>query len=205
LIRLPHRQKPLRIIYSLGLSLTLVGGVAACSSGPVLTPTASSAPGDIAANFQALSDIPIPNGAKFDPEQSLVLGNLDRWTGRVVMNLSLTPTAAAGLFQQQMPGLGWQAIMAMQSDNTVLTYVRGERAATVMISPGGGVNGLLGRSKVTITVAPRPGEIAPQSTAPAGGYGAAYGGAGGTASGGGYGSGPAADSLPPPDTSARHR
>jgi hypothetical protein len=132
---------------------TVLAALGGCSGGTSLTPTTNSA--EVSANFQALSDIPIPSGTTLDPERSLILGNMDRWTGRVVMRLGIPMSQAVGMFQQQMPAFGWQPVMAMQSETTVLTYLRGERAATVMISPPSIGGAIMGGSIASITVAPR--------------------------------------------------
>jgi hypothetical protein len=130
----------------------VLAALAGCSGGTSLTPTTNSA--EVSANFQALSDIPIPTGTTLDAERSLILGNMDRWTGRVVMRLGIPMNQAVGMFQQQMPAFGWQPVMAMQAETTVLTYLRGERAATVMISSPS-IGGILGGSVASVTVAPR--------------------------------------------------
>ena len=131
---------------------------AACVGGTSLTPTATNTT-EIAANFQALSDIPIPGGATLDSERSLILGNMDRWTGRVVMKLGMPMAQASGLFQQQMPVFGWQPLMAAQAETAVLTFLRGDRAATIQVTPAS----LLGGSVATITVAPRQSDTAPSA------------------------------------------
>jgi hypothetical protein len=145
----------LRYVSVLGV---LFATLSACTRGTSLTPTASSNT-EIAANFQALSDIPIPGGATLDSERSLILGNMDRWTGRVVMKLNISMAQASGLFQQQMPSFGWQPLMAAQAETAVLTFLRGDRAATILVSPVS----LIGGSVATITVAPRQSEGAPSA------------------------------------------
>lgn len=84
-------------------------------------------------DFQLLTDIPIPSGATMDDERSLILGDRDRWTGRVVIKLWKNPAQATQFYQQQMPAFGWEPIMAATSGVSVMAYVRGERAATVQI------------------------------------------------------------------------
>lgn len=146
------------IALAVGLAALSVAG---CAPGTDLTPTTSSTPGDIAANFQALADIPIPAGAKLDSQRSLILGNLDRWTGRIVMRLDFPIAQAVGLFQQQMPSFGWQPVMAMQGERSILTYLRGDRAATIEIQSGS-----LYGSLVQVTVAPRQADLPPPPPTP---------------------------------------
>ena len=127
--------------------------LAACAQGAKLQPTQASADkGDsaIEQNFSLLTDIPIPPDSSLDTERSLILGDLDRWTGRIVLNVGLDATPTFALYQTQMPNFGWEPIMSVQADVSVLSFTRGERAATVQIE-----SRTLGGSTTTITVAPR--------------------------------------------------
>lgn len=101
-------------------------------------------------DFGLLTDIPIPSGATMDNERSLILGDKDRWTGRVVMKLWKSAPEATSFYQQQMPAFGWEPIMAATSGVSVMTYVRADRAATVQIETGS-----MWGSTVRVTVAPR--------------------------------------------------
>lgn len=40
---------------------------------------------------------------------------------------------STAFYQQQMPAFGWEPVMSAASDVSVLTYTRGDRAATVQI------------------------------------------------------------------------
>jgi hypothetical protein len=84
-------------------------------------------------DFTLLTDIPIPPGATMDNDRSLILGDKDRWTGRVVMKLWKSAPEANQFYQGQMPAFGWEPIMAATSGVSVSAYVRGDRAATVQI------------------------------------------------------------------------
>lgn len=125
----------------------------ACTQGTKLQPTSSgSSDGNsgIAQNFSLLTDIPIPPDSALDVDRSLILGDLDRWTGRIVLNVGLGATPTFALYQTQMPNFGWDPIMSVQAGISVLSFTRGERAATVQIE-----SRTLGGSITTITVAPR--------------------------------------------------
>jgi len=115
--------------------------------------TRSSAPannGDPSSSPQLVTDIPLPSGAGIDQDRSLILSDRDRWTGRVVMVLTNSANDMTNFYQTQMPNFGWQPVMSITSETTILTYLRGDRAATVQIER----RTVLG-SIVTITVAPR--------------------------------------------------
>lgn len=121
-----------------------------CSQSEALQPTTGAADGETAKSFALLADIPIPPGAGLDVEKSLVLGDLDRWTGRVILDVRQSSTKAFALYQSEMPNFGWQPVMSVQAGVSVLTFTRGERAATIQIE-----NRMLRGSTVSITVAPR--------------------------------------------------
>jgi hypothetical protein len=124
-------------------------GLSACSRSTSLPATASNA-GDQPANFSLVTDIPIPANASMDTERSLILSDRDRWTGRVVMKLPQTPVEMTTFYQQQMPPFGWVPVMSVTSGVTILTYTRGDRAATVQIE-----RATVYGCTVLVTVAPR--------------------------------------------------
>lgn len=113
----------------LGLSVVAVTG---CGTRTSLPQTQAGDPQQ-QPDFSLLTDIPIPSGATMDNERSLILGDKDRWTGRVVMKLWKSAPDANVFYQSQMPAFGWEPIMAATSGVSVMAYVRGDRAATVQI------------------------------------------------------------------------
>ncbi len=148
-----------RIRTRLGAALAVAiaaGGLIGCASGPQLPATVTLAEGSVEATFEPIADIPIPAGSRLDVERSLILGVLDRWTGRVVLNIGLSVGKAFALYQQQMPTFGWQPIASAQAEVSFLTFTRGDRVATVQIE-----RRTLGGSTVTVTVAPRNPDRAP--------------------------------------------
>lgn len=144
MIALLHRLVPLLIV-----GLTLAG----CSRGTML-PANSSQSDDQPMNFQLVTDIPIPTGATMDNDRSLILSDRDRWTGRVVMTLSNPPNEVTSFFQVQMPNFGWQPMMSVTSEMSVLTYLRGDRAATVQVE-----RRTVYGTMVSVTVAPKQADL----------------------------------------------
>lgn len=147
-----------RILSSLAAAML----VAACSRGTEL-PANSSGSADQPANFQLVTDIPIPAGATMDNDRSLILSDRDRWTGRVVMTLGNSANEVTAFYQAQMPNFNWQPMMSVIAETSVLTYLRGDRAATVQVE-----RRTVYGSTVSVTVAPRQSE-----TGASGGYDAA--------------------------------
>ena len=127
----------------------------ACSSGTNLPPAQTEGQQN---DVQLLSDIPIPANATMDNERSLILSDRDHWTGRVVMRFWHSTADLTNFYLGQMPAYGWQPVMSVNSEITILSYTRGDRAATVQIE-----RAMMGaKSVVSITVAPRT--TAPQPT-----------------------------------------
>lgn len=143
----------------IGLSALLLAG---CGTSTSLPQTQAGDPQQ-QPDFTLLTDIPIPSGATMDNERSLILGDKDRWTGRVVMKLWKSAPTANQFYQTQMPAFGWEPIMAATSGVSVSAYVRGDRAATIQIE-----NNSLWGATVSVIV----GQRAAAQPAPAA-YGAA--------------------------------
>jgi hypothetical protein len=136
---------------SISIMFAALFALAACTQSTKLQPTSSSeGKSGIEKSFSLLTDIPIPADSTLNVERSIILGDLDRWTGRIVLNVGQGATPTFATYQTQMPNFGWAPIMSVQAEISVLSFTRGERAATVQIE-----GRTLGGSIATITVAPR--------------------------------------------------
>jgi hypothetical protein len=153
----------IRILRAALLAVSVLA-VAGCGSKTSLPHTQAGDPQQ-QPDFTLLTDIPIPSGATMDNDRSLILGDKDRWTGRVVMKLWKAAPEANQFYQAQMPAFGWEPIMAVTSGVSVSAYVRGDRAATVQIES----NSMWG-STVSVIVGQR------HTAQPAAGGSAGYGG-----------------------------
>ena len=82
----------------------------------------------VATAFQAITDLPIPTGVEFDAERPIVLGGLDQWTGRLVLELA-QPTGEVFLsFREQMPEFGWPPVMSVQAKANARPQSKANRA-----------------------------------------------------------------------------
>ena len=121
----------------------------ACEKGTSLTettaPDSMEGEADLRATFQPITDIPIPPGTTLDAYNSLILGGGDQWTGRLVLNISQSHSEVFALYTTQMPQFGWEPIASVQSETSLLTFVRGERATTIEIREGRAISGCLVR------------------------------------------------------------
>jgi len=139
-----------RSILTLLLGVTLLLG--GCATGqPVIGPASQDQKADAApSNALPISDIPIPAGAKMDTENSLIMGTQDRWLGRIVIKTDTSPTQTYNHFYNGMSAFGWGPVTTVQARISTLTYLRGERVASIQIEPSA-----LGGTTVSITVSPR--------------------------------------------------
>ena len=132
------------------VSFILLMMLAGCRSAP-LVPTAPGTTGSLTrSSFQPTTDIPIPNGARFDADASLVLSSKDYWTGRLVLDADQSISKIFAFYQQQMPQLNWKPVASVLSTTSVLTFIRKNRTATVQITPKNWRG-----SEISITVAIR--------------------------------------------------
>ena len=104
----------------------------------------------VALDFRPVTDIPIPEDATLDNERSLILSGRGQWTGRIVMKVGQSPSKAFAFYQREMPAFRWDPVMSVQSDISVLTFTREDRAATVQVQ-GRTIRGAI----VIVTIAPR--------------------------------------------------
>lgn len=116
---------------------------------------------------QLLGDMPLPQGAKINNDQSLILGGGPQWTGRIVINMPQRSTDTFIFFRDQFPGAGWTGVSSIKAKTSILVFVKGDRTVTVEINEGGTFSS--GSSIVSLTAAPKGGtgpvNINPQNRA----------------------------------------
>lgn len=158
-ITLGHNMKNTASRSALTLLLGTTLFLGGCATGqPVVGPTTQDQKADAApSNALPISDIPIPAGAKMDTENSLIMGAQDRWLGRIVIKTDISPTQTYNHFYNGMSAFGWGSVTAVQARISTLTYLRGERVASIQIEPS-----TLGGATVSITVSPR--QASPEPT-----------------------------------------
>lgn len=139
-------QKPALAVLVATLAVALVAG---CSNQSIIQSPKGSDGADTA-RFEPIRDIPIPTGSTLDNDRSLILSNEREWTGRLVIKADPSMPQLFAYYMKQMQSFGWQPVASIMADTSVLTYVQGQRAATVQIKPA-----MLQGSIVTVTMAPR--------------------------------------------------
>jgi len=147
-------------VFSVGCSALGSGSGAGSEKSAGDKTTTAAAPA--APTYQPVTDIPIPASTKINTERSTILGNGDRWFGRMILVLDRPTTQAFAYYQEQMATFGWETVTAIQGKVSTLSFTRGDRAATIEIGPSG-----LRSAEVTVTVSPRQPPAPAAPTAPA--------------------------------------
>jgi hypothetical protein len=137
--------------FTTGLSISAALALGACSSMPESSSSSTSTakPAAVPA-YQPVTDVPIPAGSKINTEKSLILGQGDKWVGRMAQVVDKPSTQTYTYYEEQMPKFGWEQVSAVQGKNSIMTFTRGDRAATIEI-----VSSTFSGSEVSITVSPR--------------------------------------------------
>ena len=133
--------------------------LAACESESAAAPLGPASPqgsSDVSqppiapSDLQLLGNIPIPPGAKLNPDQSVIVGSGENWLGRVSLDVGRDVTGAYNFFLTQYQQQGWTLQSAVRSKTSLLVFTRAGRSATIEFEP----SKLVGGSLVTLTMAP---------------------------------------------------
>ena len=143
----------LRPLTFVSLTVGILVFFSACTKSVGVTPTpinTGSAADPNQPSFSQFQDIPIPPGARMNMNRTLILGTLESWIGRLVLETNLKSAHVFDFFKQRTPEFGWQEVTAVRAATSVLTYTRSNRVLTILITS----RTLLG-SEAVLTVSPR--------------------------------------------------
>ena len=143
----PSLLPPLPAIFVIAAAFLASG----CSNQSLIQSPKGSADVETA-RFEPIRDIPIPAGSSLDNDRSLILSNEKEWTGRLVLDADPSMPKLFAYYAQHMQSFGWQPVASIMGETGVLTFVQGQRAATVQIRPA-----MFTGSIITVTMAPRHG------------------------------------------------
>ncbi len=92
-------------------------------------------------SFAQFKEIPIPEKATMDLKRTLLFGN-EPLIGRLVFSAPYNQTSVFDFYMLEMPKFGWKEITMIRSQNSVLTFARDNRIATIQLSSttGGGTD-----------------------------------------------------------------
>ncbi|MCS6767067.1 MAG: hypothetical protein MO847_12090 [Candidatus Protistobacter heckmanni] len=151
---LPHRSVRLSgLAGAFALALALAG----CAV-PYPGATATDTQDGESIQQKLAGDLPLPRNAVIDQKESLILGGGNNWTGRIALNVGGDVKELFTFFRDQLSNAGWQTVATVLSKNSILTFIKGERSATIELS-----DGALG-NRVVITVGGIARKAAPANT-----------------------------------------
>tara|TARA_B110000967_G_C18595059_1_gene416363 strand:- start:167 stop:613 length:447 start_codon:yes stop_codon:yes gene_type:complete len=141
-------DQPIKVVI-IAFALALIS---ACSSPATTIPTANgnTLAGNNAAVTNSYADIPISADDELVLDMSLLLNTGEQWIGRAVLKSKLDTQEAFEYYLANMPNTGWIKLTSVQSENSVLTYEKGRRYATIQIN-----DRVMWGSLISVTVAPR--------------------------------------------------
>ena len=109
------RHGALRHVGGFLVTLALAAAVGACAGGW------SGSAGD-APQSPPYAGIPLPDGHSIDGGETVVLGEGDRWSGRLVYTINSSPTDMFDFYRRQMPVHAWTEVSLVRAEISVLTF-----------------------------------------------------------------------------------
>jgi len=104
--------------------------LSACSTTKApMSVTDQSKPG-----FSNITDIPIPQSAQMDLDNSSIMGGSDSWTGHLVYNTERSRVSVIDFLSSQMVENGWAKISELRGKETVMVFMKHKRVATLRIT-----------------------------------------------------------------------
>jgi hypothetical protein len=85
---------------------------------------------------ELLGDMPIPNGAQIQNENTLIIGKGVGWVGRVNLSAMQSSNEVYSFFLADFPKAGWSVISATKSKTSIMVATKDDRTCTVEVSDG---------------------------------------------------------------------
>lgn len=84
-------------------------------------------------SFAQFKEFPIPEQATMDLKRTLLFGS-EPIIGRLVFSAPYSQTSVFDFYMLEMPKFGWREITMIRSQNSVLTFEKENRIATIQLS-----------------------------------------------------------------------
>lgn len=85
---------------------------------------------------QLLGDMLLPQGARLNGTDSIIIGRGNEWVGRAIVNALQGSTDVYAFFQSEYPKNGWTTVTAVKAKTSILVFTKGDRTATIEIVDG---------------------------------------------------------------------
>lgn len=98
-----------------------------------------------------ISGVALPEGYSLDANRTIVLGEGDRWTGRLSYSVNSSADEMFDFIRREMINHGWSEVAVVRAEASQLTYMSsaGDRVASILITR----SSLYG-ARVDMTVSP---------------------------------------------------
>lgn len=127
--------------------MTIVLAISACANErPVLKGVDGN---DIPAAFAHFPDMPFPEPAYVDLNQTKALGSGEKWIGSLVYDTPYNASSIFDFYTSEMPKLKWVEVATVRAKISHMTYIRDNRAVQILIQSDGN-----DKSFVTLTAIP---------------------------------------------------
>ena len=97
-----------------------------------------------------LSDLPIPNDSSIKRDSTVLLGNGDNVSGRIMLDTSTSPAENLIFYAEEALASGWELMSSKVGEEITLVYFKNGRYATLEMRPkrsfGGFIAGNVGSS-----------------------------------------------------------
>lgn len=98
-----------------------------------------------------ISGVALPEGYSLDADRTIILGEGDRWIGRLSYSINSSADAMFDFIRGEMANHGWKEVAVVRAETSQLTFLSadGDRVASILIT-----RSTLYGSKVDMTVSP---------------------------------------------------
>ena len=97
-----------------------------------------------------LSDLPIPEDSSIKRDSTVLLGNGDNVSGRIMLDTALSPAENLIFYSEEALASGWELMSSKVGEEITLIYFKNGRYATLEMQPkrsfGGFIAGSVGSS-----------------------------------------------------------
>lgn len=147
------RYGPITRAFALAVVLASIAGCSSVWNSSANSQTADgSKPGS--GPPTQIAGVALPEGYSLDSNRTIVLGEGDRWIGRLSYSIASSADAMFDFVRREMANYGWTEVAVVRAETSQLTFLSGggDRVASVLIS-----RSTLYGSRVDMTVAPSTG------------------------------------------------
>lgn len=157
-----HASLKSSLLVRMAVLVLLGGALAGCSSIWNSTgSTTADSPKPGSGPQTQISGVALPEGYSLDSNRTIILGEGDRWIGRLSYSVNSSADAMFDFIRREMGNYGWTEVAVIRAEASQMTYLStaGDRVAQILIT-----RSTLYGSKIDMTVAPSTGSTV--STAP---------------------------------------